>query len=80
MPITLPPISRRNFIAGSLAAAGAGLLPHNWAFGADEPQAVDPHRVALLSDTHVAADLAHVARNVNMADHLRQVCDAVAKL
>src|SRR4051812_17760807 len=80
MPITLPPISRRRFIAGSLAAAaGASLMSAEWLHGAADA-AVDPHRVALLSDTHIAADLAHVAREVNMAEHLRQVVAGVTAL
>jgi metallophosphoesterase superfamily enzyme len=53
MPITLPPISRRRFIAGSVAALAVG--PRVWA-GADVP--VDPHRFALLSDVHIAGDRA----------------------
>src|SRR5690349_11921144 len=83
MPITLPPISRRRFLTGSIAVAGAGLMSHEWLFGADNASgagAVDPHRIALLSDTHIAADLAHVARNVNMAEHLRQVVAGVTAL
>ena len=47
MPITLPPISRRRFVAGSIAALGAGLLPRTWAFGLDAEKA-DPNRLALL--------------------------------
>jgi 3',5'-cyclic AMP phosphodiesterase CpdA len=79
MPITLPPISRRRFVAGSLAALGASMLPRTWAFGLDAEKA-DPHRLALLSDTHIAADLATLGRNINMADHLRQAVGEVLKL
>ena len=60
MPITLPPLSRRRFLAGSLAA-GAGLLLRTPWLGAADGPAVDPHRVALLSDLHIAADPAVVA-------------------
>jgi Icc protein len=51
MPITLPPISRRRFVAGAVASA---LLTHR-AVGADATPA-DPHRFALLSDIHIDAD------------------------
>ena len=50
MPIHLPPLTRRGFLKATLAAGAAAVLPGR-AFGAEE--AVDPNRVALLSDTHV---------------------------
>jgi 3',5'-cyclic-AMP phosphodiesterase len=80
MPVYLPPVSRRRFLGGSLAAAsalalGKGLL------AADAPAAAaDPHRFALLSDTHVAADRAAVLRGVTMAEHLRKAVAEVAAL
>lgn len=40
----------------------------------------DPHRWALLSDPHIAADAAFEARGVNMAEHLRRVAAEVAAL
>ena len=78
MPITLPPISRRRFIASSVAAGlGVVLRSHSlWAEGSD----FDPHRFALLSDTHVAADPAAHDRGVVMYDHLKQACDEVLAL
>jgi 3',5'-cyclic AMP phosphodiesterase CpdA len=78
MPLTLPPISRRRFLAGSLAA-GAGLWSGRlWA--AAEHRRRDPHRFALLSDTHVAGDRTHVERGTNMADNLRKACAELLKL
>jgi 3',5'-cyclic-AMP phosphodiesterase len=66
MPFTLPPLTRRRF----LAAAGVALLPGGLrpplAFAAD----ADPDVLALLADTHIAADRATVTRGVNMTDHL----------
>jgi 3',5'-cyclic AMP phosphodiesterase CpdA len=50
MPIHLPPISRRQFVRGTLAA-GAGLLLSQ-RLPAQEPPA-DPNCFALLADTHV---------------------------
>src|SRR3954469_17741594 len=79
MPITLPPLSRRRFLAGSLAA-GAGLLLRTPWLGAADGPATDPHRVPLLSDLHIAADPAVVARGVNMFNNLRQACGEVLAL
>jgi Icc protein len=53
MPITLSPISRRQFVKGSLAAATASLFPRLLQAA---PPAIDPHRFILLSDIHIDAD------------------------
>jgi 3',5'-cyclic-AMP phosphodiesterase len=79
MPITLPPLSRRRFLAGSLAA-GAGLLLRSPWLGAADAPATDPHRFALLSDLHVAADPAVVARGVNMFNNMKQASAEVLAL
>ena len=79
MPVHLPPLSRRAFLAGSLATV-SGLLLGDSAWGADERGAADPHRFALLSDVHVAANRAAIQRNVVMADHLAGVVAEVAAL
>src|SRR5438067_1176954 len=68
MPITLHPISRRRFIAGSLAA-GAALAARRISFGAATP---DPSRVVLFSDIHIDADRSKVDRGVNMFDHFQK--------
>src|SRR5258706_9721676 len=52
MPITLPPISRRRFVRGTLAAAATALLP----LRAAAAPVVNPHRIILLSDIHLDAD------------------------
>ena len=53
MPITLAPITRRNFIRGSLALSGsAWIKSHVMA----NPVTFDPNRVALLADTHISDD------------------------
>jgi 3',5'-cyclic AMP phosphodiesterase CpdA len=77
VPIILPPISRRRFLAGAVAG-GAGLLLRPPAFAAPAPALeTDANRVALLSDPHVAADRALVARGANMFDNLTRVCAEV---
>jgi Icc protein len=68
MPVYLPPLSRRRFLRGSLAAAAS------MAFGAG---CATPHRqsstqsIALLSDIHIDADPTRIERNVNMTNNLR---------
>jgi 3',5'-cyclic AMP phosphodiesterase CpdA len=72
MPVYLPPISRRQFLKGSLAAAlavsGGCALPEGQRSG---------HQWALLSDIHIAADPARVERGVNMTRNLQTVSDEV---
>ena len=79
MPIHLPPLSRRQFLAGAAAAGSALLLP-NALRAADDKAPADPHRFALLSDTHVAADRAAVMRGVTMARNLESVIASLAAL
>jgi Icc protein len=76
MPFYLPPISRRRFLAGAVAACFSGGLRSRLAFAAD----ADPHSLALLGDTHVAADRATVFKDVNMADHLTAVLKEIIAL
>lgn len=71
MPIHLPPTSRRRFLSG-LAAGGAAIMAGGRAAlgrWADEPGGY----LALIADTHVAADAAKVAREQNMTENLRAV-------
>ena len=67
MPIYLPPLSRRRFLAGALAAGAGVLLPRG---GQAREPAADPNQFVLLADTHVAGrrDLAH--RGVQPAKNL----------
>ncbi len=69
MPIHLPPISRRQFLAGS-AAAGASLLLPGASLAAQLP--VDPNRWTLFADTHVCADRNRVHRDVKPFDNFIQ--------
>jgi Icc protein len=69
MPVTLPQLSRREFLKrASLAGAAVAFAPsrHAGLFGKSR----DRHTFALFSDTHIAADATTVSRKVNMADHL----------
>src|SRR5438132_99617 len=66
MPIYLPPLSRRTFLARSLSATvGAFLAPELFAAS----RKTDPDTIALVSDIHIAADARKMARNINMTDH-----------
>ncbi len=57
MPITLPPITRREFIKGSLALGGTAIVPFRALNAANsEGAGLDQNRVALLADTHFSAD------------------------
>ena len=73
MPVTLPPLSRRQFLASSIAAVAAATSHRLWAFA---PQA-DPNRFALMADTHIAGDPAQVVRGVNMYAHFQQASEAI---
>ena len=66
MPIHLPPLSRRRFLSASLAAMAGGALIRD--LRADG-KPVDPARVALFSDTHLAADIKAINRQVCMFEH-----------
>jgi len=77
MPIHLPPVSRRHFLR-QVALAGAGFLTLRHLEAAEA--GVDADHFALFSDTHIAADPSQIARNVNMAEHLRQAVKEVVAL
>ena len=69
MPVTLPQLSRREFLKrAALAGAVTALAPSSYAglFGKSR----DKHTFFFLSDTHIAGDTAQTYLNVNMTDHL----------
>lgn len=66
MPIHLPPLSRRQFLARAIAAgASLALSPRLLA----ATRRTDPDSWALLSDIHLAADRSKSARGINMTEH-----------
>ena len=56
MPITLPPVDRREFIKGSLFLSGAAFSISSPAKAVGESVRLDQNRVALLADTHISDD------------------------
>jgi 3',5'-cyclic-AMP phosphodiesterase len=48
--------------------------------GAPSDRQTDPHRIALLTDTHIAANPAHIVRNINMTNNLQRACTQVLEL
>ena len=77
MPIYIPPITRRQFLKSSFAA-GASLLFPRQLQAEDKP--ADLNTWALLSDTHIAADRAKIARDVNLAAHFETVTSEIVAL
>src|SRR4051812_16792418 len=67
--------TRRQFITRTLAG-GVAVFATRLGFSAESSE----ERWALLSDTHIAADPVTVARNVNMAEHLRLAVKEVTAL
>ena len=68
MPITLPAFSRRHLLRNA-TATGLSLLASDFLHAADDDKS---ELWCLLSDTHIAEDQAVVAREVNVADHLKK--------
>ncbi|HEY7153994.1 MAG TPA: metallophosphoesterase [Gemmataceae bacterium] len=77
MPFHLAPVSRRRFLASSLAA-GLGVL--SWRPARGEERAKGADHWILLADTHIAANRDAVNRGVKMADNLQRVVAAVTAL
>src|SRR5258706_10840391 len=75
MPVTLLPISRRRFMAGSLAGAAATALLPRWLRAADV--GVDPHRFVLLSDIHIDADRKFAKAETNVWNNLQQATNEI---
>lgn len=74
MPIYLPPLTRRQFLARSAAVGASLLLTRRLSAAAP---AVDPHTWALISDPHIAADRTKMAHEINMAGQFTTVVNDV---
>lgn len=80
MTIRPLPMTRRRFLAGSLAA-GAGLLLPRLLRGADAPPApVDPNRFVLLSDPHIWEEREKPVHDVLPAANLARACRQIVGL
>lgn len=77
MPVHLPPLSRRAFLARAFTVA-AGFAAGRSLSAADKP--VDPHLFALLADTHIAESPDAESRGVNMSAHLTATGKALTAL
>lgn len=77
MPIHLPPLSRRRFLATTLMAGAGAMFAR--ALPAAEKR-IDEDCWAFFSDIHIAADQAKTARNINMADNLKAATREVLEL
>ena len=78
MPIHLGPITRRDFLAGT-AGAAATLLLGRTANSADKLQ-IDPHCLALISDTHVPSEADKTQSGVNMTNNFSKAVAQVTGL
>jgi hypothetical protein len=77
MPVTLPPLSRRRFVFGTVAAGAAAFLQRP--LRAADP-VVDPHRFALLSDIHIDQNRRFFKEETYPWDNLQQVIAEVLAL
>lgn len=66
MPIYVPPITRRDFLAGTLAAGAALALPRSLVA---EGAKADPNRFVLLADTHVCHERDRVHSGVKPVEN-----------
>ena len=77
MPLDLPPLNRRRFLAGTIAA-GAWLLLSRRIL-ALEPKA-DPNCVVLLADTHICEKRNQERHGVKTVEHLEQTVREILAL
>jgi len=77
MPIHIPPIDRRRFLAGTLAAGTGLLLPRRLL--AEEPR-TDPNLLVLMADIHIPADRERVNEGIKPAENLRLAIQQILEL
>ncbi len=78
MPIHLPPIDRRRFLAGTLAAGTGLLLPRQ--LPAQEEPPIDPNLWVLLADIHIGHPHDKKRRGVRPAEKLEQAVREILAL
>jgi 3',5'-cyclic-AMP phosphodiesterase len=71
MPVHLPPISRRRFLAGALAT-GTGLFLPKELLAVDNDNATDANRWILLADIHLWQHRDRTIRNIKPADNFEE--------
>ena len=77
MPIHLPPLSRRRFLSGTLAAgAGVFVSRFGWAAG----PAADSDHFVLLADPHVGSRVDQQGHGVNPARNLERAVAQIGRL
>jgi 3',5'-cyclic AMP phosphodiesterase CpdA len=77
VPVHLPPINRRHFIAGSLAAGAAIALPRQvWA----QTAPTDPNLFVLASDIHITEDRNTVRHDVKSPETFEAVRSRILSL
>lgn len=79
MPIYLPPISRRQFLAGALAAGAS--LPH-WSFAGEAERSESPHasRYLLMSDIHMGSHFQQEKHHVRPAVEFSRAIEQILGL
>ncbi|MBL9146968.1 MAG: metallophosphoesterase [Verrucomicrobiaceae bacterium] len=77
MPITLPALTRRELLKQTTATGLSLLAGHHLHAAGDD---LKKELWVLFSDTHIAEDQATVARDINLADHLKQAVKQVLEL
>lgn len=71
MPIHVPPLTRRDFLAGALGAGASVLLPGRLLGAESESVPTDPNRFALLADTHVCEAPDRVQSGIKPVENFR---------
>ena len=77
MPVYLPPMNRRRFLAGTIAAGAGLLLPRR--ILAREPKA-DPNGMVLLADTHVCENRDEKRHGIKPVEHTEQAVKEILAL
>lgn len=77
MPIHLPPLNRRRFLAATLAAGAGAMLPRSLLA---ETASEDPNCFVLLSDIHIGESLDEEKHNLKPAQSFQQIVKDIVAL